>query len=280
MVHPQPDPDEAEEIRLFLEAICNEYGYDLRNYAPRSMQRRLHTALAKSGVRTLAELRSKVLSDPIFFGHVLDDLTVRVSEMFRDPTFYLTFRRRVVPLLRTYPLLNVWHCGCATGEEAYSTAILLAEEGLYERTQLYATDINSGALAFAKQGVYPESRAAQFGRNYQLAGGTGALSQYYTAAYDGIALRESLRRKILFFQHDLVCDQVFGEMHVIFCRNVLIYFQPELRSLVLEKLNQSARPAGFLCLGGSERLPRADAGLFTEFAPEERIYRQRPDTRG
>ena len=217
------------------------------------------------------------MSDPAFFGNVLEDLTVRVSDMFRDPGFYRVFRERVVPLLRTYPLLNIWHGGCATGEEVYSLAILLTEEGLYDRTQIYATDLSPAALEQAKLGVYSASRLSGFAANYEQSGGESPFSNYYTAAYDRIAIRESLRRKILFFQHDLVSDQVFSEAHVIFCRNVLIYFAPDLRQGVLGKLADSVCPGGFLCLGSAERLSRASGKAgesFTAFAPDERIYRR------
>jgi chemotaxis protein methyltransferase CheR len=268
------DRGEDQEIRLFLDAVHARYGYDLRGYTPSSIRRRVLAALAKSGLPHLPELRRKVVAEPAFFAAVLEDLTVRVSGMFRDPRFYRTFRARVVPLLRTYPLLNVWHCGCASGEEVYSSAILLAEEGLYERTQIYATDLSPTALEQARQGVYPASRLPTFAANYREAGGAADFSAYTTEAYDRVAIKESLRRKILFFQHDLVSDQVFSEMHVIFCRNVLIYFGPELRRRVLEKLRQSLRPGGFLCLGSAERLPLPADGSFSEFAADERIYRQ------
>jgi chemotaxis protein methyltransferase CheR len=262
---------EAIEIRLLLEAIQARYGYDLRDYAPASMRRRVRAALARSGLSHLGELQHRILGEPGFFAGVLDDLTVRVSEMFRDPSFYRAFRTRVVPVLRTYPLLKIWHSGCATGEEVYASAILLGEESLYERSQIYATDLSLGALEQGRQGVYSSEHLQTFAENYRESGGTSAFSSYYTEAYGRIAFHESLRRNVLFFQHDLVSDHVFGEMHVIFCRNVLIYFGHDLRALVLERFGQSLSPGGFLCLGSSERLPRSDA--FSEFSTEERIYR-------
>lgn len=263
----------ALEIRLLLEAIHGRYGYDLRGYAAGSMRRRVLAALAQSGCGHLGELQHRLLHDPRFFAGVLELLTVRVSDMFRDPQFFRAFRRQVAPLLRTYPLLNVWHTGCATGEEVYSTAILLSEEGLYDRVQIYATDLSGGALAEAKQGVYPSDRLAAYSANYQEAGGSGSLDEYFTEAYDRIAVKETLRRRVLFFEHDLVSDQVFAEMHVVFCRNVLIYFGSELRERVLRKLGQSTRAGGFLCLGSGEQLPRSLRHLFSEFAGPERIYR-------
>jgi chemotaxis protein methyltransferase CheR len=266
---------EALEIRLLLEAIYSRYGYDLREYDPTSIRRRVMAALVKSGLAHLGELQHKLLDEPEFFGHILEDLTIRVSELFRDPAFYRAFRTRVAPVLRTYPLLNIWHGGCATGEEPHSIAILLSEEGLYERCQIYATDLSLHALERARQGIYSAEHLDTLVSNYERSGGTGKLASYYTAAYDRIALKESLRRRILFFQHNLVSDQVFAEVQVIFCRNVLIYFGPGLRERVLDKLASSLSPGGFLCLGSSERLPPASpsARRFTEVAAKERIYR-------
>jgi chemotaxis protein methyltransferase CheR len=271
------DPDaevEAIEIRLFLEAVNAKYGYDLRDYAPASMGRRVLAALAKSGMRHLGELQHRVLSDAEFFGCVLEDLTVRVTTMFRDPEFYRAFRARVVPFLRTYPLLRVWHCGCATGEEVYADAIVLHEEGLLDRTQIYATDLNPLAVEHAKQGVYSAEHLSRFAENYLKAGGTGNFADYYTQGYDRIAMRESLRKQVLFFQHNLVGDHSFGEMQVVFCRNVLIYFGRDLKVRVLHKFTESLCPGGFLCLGSGERIVRArEDHSLVEFASEERIYR-------
>jgi chemotaxis protein methyltransferase CheR len=262
---------ETIEIRLLLEAIHERYGYDLRDYAPASMRRRVSAALARSGLNHLGELQHRLLGEPGFFAGVLDDLTVKVSEMFRDPGFYRAFRAQVAPVLRTYPLLKIWHSGCAAGEEVYASAILLSEEGLYERSQIYATDLSLGALEQARQGVYSSDHLQRFAENYRESGGASAFSSYYNQAYGRIAFHDSLRRNVLFFQHDLVSDHVFGEMHVIFCRNVLIYFGPDLRARVLDRFGQSLSPGGFLCLGSSERLPRSEA--FSEFSAEARIYR-------
>jgi chemotaxis protein methyltransferase CheR len=266
---------EALEVRLLLEAIHARYGYDLRDYAPTSMARRVRAALAKSRFAHLGELQHRLLHDPALFATVLEDLTVRVSEMFRDPSFYRAFRARVVPLLRTYPQLRIWHSGCATGEEVYTSAILLTEEGLLDRSQIYATDLSPHALEQAKDGVYSAQQLETFTENYQAAGGRSTCASYFTAAYDRVAVRESLRKNVLFFQHNLVSDHVFGEMQVIFCRNVLIYFANGLRERVLAKFAASLCPGGFLCLGSAERLP-ADRGPFSEFVAEERIYRYEP----
>jgi chemotaxis protein methyltransferase CheR len=266
---------EAIEIRVLLDAINARYGYDLRDYAPASMRRRVMAALAQSGLAHLGELQHRVLSDPQFFATVMDGLTVRVTELFRDPGFLLTLRQRVLPILRTYPLFKIWHAGCASGEEVYASAIILTEEGLYDRAQIYATALSHEALEQARQGIYSGRHAERVAASYRQAGGTADLSQYYTEAYDRIAMRESLRRNVVFFQHDLVSDHVFGEMNLIVCRNVLIYFGPTLKERVMEKFEQSLSPRGFLCLGTSERLgPDAAARAFTEFAGPDRIYRR------
>ncbi len=265
---------EAIEIRLLLEAIHAEYGYDLRDYAKTTMRRRVLAALVKSGLSHLGELQHQILGDPRLFAEVLDSLTVQVSEMFRDPSFYRAFRERVVPILRTYPLIRIWHAGCASGEEAYSSAILLSEEGLYERSHVYATDLSRQALDQAKQGIYAAEHLGSFAENHRQSGGASEFTSYFTVAYERLAMRDSLSRNVSFFQHNLVSDDVFGEMQVIFCRNVLIYFAQNLREAVLDKFARSLCPGGFLCLGSSEQLSKA-GGLraFTAFSAEERIYR-------
>jgi chemotaxis protein methyltransferase CheR len=261
------------EVRLLLDAIAARYGYDLRGYQPASLQRRVRAALIMSGAANLGQLQHQVLTDPRVFAAVLDHLTVQVSEMFRDPEFYSRFRREVVPVLRTYPQLKVWHAGCASGEEVYTSAILLSEAGLYERTQIYATDLSPAALERAKEGVYPAGRAAAFAANYAAAGGTSAFADYCTHVYDRIAMRESLRRNVVFFQHDLVSDHAFGEMQVIFCRNVLIYFGTELRTRVLTKFGHGLCRGGYLCLGSSEKIAAADHGAYAPVPGAARIYR-------
>jgi chemotaxis protein methyltransferase CheR len=269
------DEVEALEIRLVLEAIYAQYGYDLRDYTTSSMNRRVMAALRNSGLAHLGELQHKLLTDREFFTTVLDALTVRVTELFRDPSFHLTFRERVVPLLRTYPLFKIWHAGCASGEEVYATAITLVEEGLYERAQIYATDLSHEALDQARHGIYSAAQLGKFADNYKRSGGRAEISSYYTEAYDQIAMRESLRRNVVFFQHNLVSDHIFGEMNVIVCRNVLIYFGPDLKARVLRKFEQSLCPRGFLCLGNSEHLlPIGNQKTFEEFAGRERIYRR------
>ena len=266
---------EELEIRLLLEAIHAKYGYRFQDYAPGSMRRRVRVALARSGLRHLGELQHKLLVDPEFFASTLEDLTVRVSEMFRDPSFYRAFRESVIPLLRTYPLLKIWHAGCASGEEVYTMAILLTEESLYDRAQIYATDMSPMALEMAREGVYPEAQAAGFDRNYQESGGKLRLDEYYSSAYGHIVVKEGLRRNIVFFQHDLASDYALGEMHLVFCRNVLIYFGAELRDRALSTFSDCLGHGGFLCLGKNESLPAQAQASFATFSAPERIYRRR-----
>jgi chemotaxis protein methyltransferase CheR len=269
------EESENIELRLLLEAIHARYGYDLRDYSPASMLRRFQSILAKSGAKNLGDLQHHILTDATFFASILDDLTVQISEMFRDPAFYRSFREQVVPVLRTYPQLKIWHAGCAGGEEVYATAIVLAEESLIDRTQLYATDLSDGALERAREGVYSESRAALFAENYGASGGRGRFEDHFSRAYGRIAINESLRKKVVFFQHDLGTDYALGEMNVIFCRNVLIYFTQKLRERVVSLFSKSLSRNGFLCLGATERLSAQEKELFVAIAPGESIYRLR-----
>lgn len=271
---PEAKDQASPDLLGFLHAIFAQYGYDLRGYALPSLRRRVQAAVGRTGVCNVAELERKSLADPVFFADVLASLTIRVTEMFRDPAFFLAFRRHVVPMLRTSPHFTVWHAGCATGEEAYSVAVLLAEEGLGDRCQVYATDVSLPALESAKLGIYPENLAPTFEANYHRAGGRHRLDRYLTRAYGRIAICQSVRRNVVFFQHDLVGDHVFGLMDAVFCRNVLIYFGRELREAVVRKLAASVRQNGFLCLGRSEQPGRSGRLLFSDFAPEQRIYRR------
>jgi chemotaxis protein methyltransferase CheR len=266
---------EPIEIRLVLEAIYARYGYDFRGYAPDSIRRRVRALLAKSGLAHLGELQHRLLTEPEVFASLVDTLTVQVSELFRDPHFYRTFREQVIPVLRTYPRLKIWHAGCATGEEVYTTAMLFTEEGLYDRTQIYATDVSHGSLEHARAGVYPESVAGAFAHNYSLAGGKERFDDFWSRGYGRIAIREGLRKNIVFFRHDLASDYSLGEMHVIFCRNVLIYFGADLRTRVLDVFEKGLCRGGFLCLGGSESLTTAKVEAFVPFSPSERIYRRK-----
>jgi chemotaxis protein methyltransferase CheR len=268
------DEAEAIELELVFEAIHRRYGYDLREYVPETVTRRLHAALARSGAAHWGEFTHRLLHDPAWFRELLDQLTVQVSDMFRDPPFYAAFRERVVPLLRTYPTLKLWHAGCSSGEEVYATAILLREADLYERAQIYATDLSSKALDAAREGVYAHEQAASFAKNYEFSGGTRRFDDYYSSAYGRIAMKDELKKNVVFFEHNLATDYAIGEMHVIFCRNVLFYFDKALRQRVLGTFAAGLYRGGFLCLGATEAAPDDGARAFTGFAPEQRIFRR------
>jgi chemotaxis protein methyltransferase CheR len=266
---------EELELRLLLDAIHTCYGYDFRKYAVDSMRRRVAAAAAKVGVRHLGELQHRLLREPQTFSAILDVLTVRVTEMFRDPPVYQALRELVLPSLRTYPQLKIWHAGCASGEEAYATAILLSEAGLYERSQIYATDMSSVAVEQARDGVYPEGMLSDFARNYRDSGGQRDFDGYWSRAYGNISILPALKRNVHVFQHNLACDYSLGEMQLIVCRNVLIYFSDELRQRAFELFGAGLARGGFLCLGASEALPAQQRSKFQEVSGSARIYRQR-----
>jgi len=273
-----PEPAAAVqqlEVRLILEAIFSRYGYDFRKYAEDSMRRRVLAAAAKIGARHLGELQHRLLNEPEVFGSILDLLTVRVTAMFRDPSLYRALKQLVIPVLRTYPQLKVWHAGCASGEEVYATAILLTETGLYERAQIYATDMSGVAVEQAREGVYLEAALPEFAKNYREAGGDHDFDGYWSRAYGRISIRPALKKNVHFFQHDLVSDYSLGEMHLIFCRNVLIYFGEELRRRVFELFADGLARGGFLCLGASEALPADVRPRYQEVSAADRIFRQR-----
>jgi chemotaxis protein methyltransferase CheR len=216
----------------------------------------------------------RLLHDAAWFPELLDQLTVQVSDMFRDPNFYRVFRERVAPVLRTYPELKLWHAGCSSGEEVYATAILLLEEDLYERCQIYATDLSAKAVDAAREGVYPEQQARGFAENYRLSGGARRFEDYCSAGYGRIAMHEELKQNVVFFEHNLATDYAIGEMNVVFCRNVLFYFDGKLRHRVLDMLGQALRYGGFLCLGATEAAPEVPGRAFTAFSAEQRIFQR------
>ncbi len=271
----QPEDIEGIELRLVLEAIHARYGYDFREYSLESIKRRLNAAVAKTGSQNMGVMQHRLLHDSAFFASVLPCLTVRVTEMFRDPEFFLTVRRYLVPILRTYPQLKIWHAGCATGEEAYSMAILLHEEGLGDRSVIYATDIDASAISQAKEGIYSRDQGDIFLRNYKSAGGCASLDDYVTRAYSRVAIRENLRQRVSFFQHDLATDFALGEMQVILCRNVALYFTTSLRERVTTLFADGLCAGGFLCLGTSETIPTRLRDRFDAFRGEQRIFRKR-----
>lgn len=264
------------EARLLLDAIYQKYGYDFRDYAWASIKRRLLHRYRLGGFETLAAMQHRLLRDPEFFKTLLGDLTISVTEMFRDPSFYKALRDLVLPVLARQPFLRIWHAGCSSGEEVYSMAILLKEEGLAERVQIYATDMSESVLQRARDGIYPIGRMRQFTVNYQKGGGRESFSDYYTASYDSVIIDKSLRSRIVFANHNLVTDGVFGEMQMVVCRNVLIYFNNSLRNRVLGIFRQSLEDGGFLCLGTKESVMFSDvSGAFEEFSRTERIYRKK-----
>lgn len=266
---------ESLELRLLLEAIHEKSRYDFRDYAPASLKRRLTQAKDMLQCASLSELQHRVLHDPDIVPRLLPYLTVQVSEMFRDPAYFLTLRSQVLPHLRTYPSLKVWVAGCSAGEELYSLAILFREEGLESRTIFYATDINTEALKKAEAGVYEIERLALFTENHRRAGGHSSLSDYYTAAYGRAKFDQTLRRRTVFSDHSLVSDAVFAEVHLISCRNVLIYFNRELQDRAVGLFKDSLVRRGFLGIGSKESLRFcAHAGDFTEFNRTERIYQR------
>jgi chemotaxis protein methyltransferase CheR len=242
------------ELELLLEAIYRRFHHDFRGYSRASLRRRLRQALRDLGVRNLSALQEGLLHDAQVFPSLIRFLTVQVSDLFRDPEFFFTFRRDVVPVLRTYPLVRLWVAGCSTGEEAYSFAILLKEEGLLEKSMIYATDINTDALRRAEAGIYPSDRLETFTRNHRLSGAREELSAHYTAAYGSALFDRSLRQKILFSDHSLATDCGFAEMQVISCRNVLIYFERSLQTRALGLFRDSLCRRGFLGLGAQESL--------------------------
>jgi len=266
------------EFKLLIDAIFHMYHYDFRGYAQASLRRRLKTAMSRFDCRTLSQLQDKVVHDSSMFAALLDFLTIQVSEMFRDPAYFLALRERVVPLLRTYPSLKVWVAGCSAGEEAYSLAILLHEEGLLSKTIIYATDINTHTLQKAAAGVYGVGRIAGFTANHHQSGARSSLSDYYSAAYDRAVFNKSLKDHIVFSDHSLATDSVFAEVQLVSCRNVLIYFNRTLRDRALGLFREALCRRGFLGIGAKESLRfSAQADAFLDFAPAERIFQRRPE---
>jgi chemotaxis protein methyltransferase CheR len=270
-----PKSTEEIEIALLLEAIYQRYQYDFRDYSPGSVRRRLMQAQHHFDCRSLSMLQEKVLHEPTILPKLLDFLTIQVSEMFRDPLFFRTLREKVVPHLKTYPSLKVWVAGCGDGEELYSLAILFREEGLEERTIFYATELNPNALEKAKTGIYPLERIALFTENHRSSGGKSSLSDYYTAAYGAAVFDKTLRTRTVFSQHSLVSDEVFAEVQLVSCRNVLIYFSRDLQDRAIGLFKDSLVRGGFLGLGAKETLRFSrHFDSFADFAPAERIYRR------
>ncbi|MBS4097352.1 MAG: protein-glutamate O-methyltransferase CheR [Sulfuricella sp.] len=263
-------------VQLFIDMLRLRHGYDFRHYARASLRRRVMGLCRQLQVERAADLIPLVLHDDSLLPRVLAGLSVPVTEMFRDPEVFLYLRREILPLLKSFPRINIWQVGCATGEEAYSLAILLQEEDVYHRARIFSTDINDSALAQAEEGIFPAERIKEYSRNYFKAGGTRSLSDYYHAQYDLVKMDESLKANILFTHHNVVSDGVFGEMQLILCRNVLIYFDRELQARVQKLFCDSLVRGGILCLGMKESLaPRID-NEFRALDARLKIFRRLP----
>lgn len=253
------------EMDLLLEAVYRQYGHDFRQYAPASLKRRIALAMRQENVDTISGLQERVLHDPGSMERFLLTVSINVTSLFRDPEFFLLLRRKVLPIMGTYPFLRIWHAGCSTGEEVYSMAIMLEEEGLYDRCRIYATDMNNLVLRQAREGIFPASIVQQGTANYARAGGTKSLSEYYTSAYGDAKFRTTLRENIIFSQHNLALEGSFNEFHLILCRNVMIYFTKPLQQRVHELLYESMAMFGILGIGSKETL---------QFTPHESDYEQ------
>lgn len=263
----------SEELRSILEMIYEIYGYDFRGYSQSHVARRMHNTMSRHRIDSVDGLKFLIRTDQDFFQSLLLDLSVNVTEMFRDPHFFASIREEVIPLLRTYPYLKIWHAGCSTGEEVYSMAILLKEEGLLGKSIIYATDFNQSVLGKASQAIYPIDKIKQYSINYNLSGCSETLSDYFTVDNQYAKLSEELKQQVVFSDHNLVNDGVFGEMNIIICRNVLIYFNKELQSRIFRLFYDSLVNGGFLGLGSRESL--LFSGLNKEFTSlKDNIFRK------
>jgi chemotaxis protein methyltransferase CheR len=266
---------ERIEIGLLLEGIRRRWGYDFTHYSFTSLKRRLDLAREGAGLKHFTQLLDLLLHDQRSFDEFLKHMSVTVTEMFRDPPFYRAVREQVIPVLKTFPFVKIWHAGCATGEEVYSMAILLHEEGFLDRAHIYATDFNKHSLDVAEKGIYPSRNMEAYAANYSDSGGRRNFSEYYSAGYDLAKFRDSLKKRVTFSYHNLVTDGVFGEMNVVICRNVLIYFDKVLQDRVLTLFADSLRHGGFLCLGSKETLNFSSVKkLFDPLEGRQRIYKK------
>lgn len=261
------------EIDLLLEGIFHYYGYDFRNYAAPFLQRRISHRINTENLTTVSGLQEMVLHDSAVMERLFSDFSINVTEMFRDPSFFNLLRRKVIPKLKDYPAIRIWHVGCSTGEEVYSMAILLHEEGIYDKAQIYATDISTCCLEKAKQGIFPLEKMQLYTKNYIQSGGKKAFSEYYSVKKEQVTFHPFLRDNIVFFQHNLATDQSFNEFHMIICRNVMIYFNKNLQNHVHQLLYDSLYPSGFLGLGNREEVRFTGyAKYYNAFDSRERLY--------
>lgn len=264
------------EIKLFLDALYQRHGYDFRSYSMSHIKRRIHIKLKKDNLDNISQMIHKILYEKDYYEEVIREFSINVTEMFRDPSFFKYFREEIVPILKTYPQLKIWHAGCATGEEVYSMAIILKEEGLYDRTQIYATDFNHNSLESAKKGIYAIEDIREYTKSYLLSGGQNDFSDYYTSQYNRVIMNSSLKENITFYEHNLVIDQSFGVMNLIMCRNVLIYFDRNLQNKVFDLFNTSLKDHSFLCLGSKENLEHSSVMAdFKRYENEYKIYQKR-----
>ena len=263
-------------VRDITEAIYKKYGYDFRQYSEAHVTRRIMNRVKLSGLGDISQVKSEVMNNETFASQLLQDLSITVTEMFRDPDFYKSLRENVIPLLKTYPFIKIWHAGCSTGEEAYSVAIIMQEEGLYERTTIYATDFNQQVLNKAKEGIFSNGLMKEYTTNYQLSGGKESFLNYYISDYEHVIVNQSLKRNIVWANHNLVTDSVFAEVHLILCRNVLIYFETELQNKVQKIFYDSLINGGILCLGSKEGLRFTDLRAeYTELDKQQRIFKKK-----
>jgi chemotaxis protein methyltransferase CheR len=264
-----------ESIDILLNDLLELYGYDFTNYSRASLKRRINRLFSLDKFPSFAEFRYRLKSDPEYLTRFVEEVTVNVTEMFRDTSFYKALREEVLPILGTYPMIRIWHAGCATGEEVYSMAIMLQEANLLHKSLLYATDINPNVLKKARGGIFPLIQMKQYSENYIHAGGKKEFSTYYTANYNFAKFDENLQEKMIFSTHNLVCDHSFNEFQLILCRNVLIYFEKELQNRALGLFDKSLEKLGFLCLGAKESLRFSPiTKKFKQHSDKEKIYRK------
>jgi chemotaxis protein methyltransferase CheR len=264
-----------ENVEVLINDLLNIHGYDFSSYSKASLKRRVTRLYSLDGFSNFNDLRHRVKADPGYFGHFLEEITVNVTEMFRDPLFYKVLREEVLPVLATRPFIRIWHAGCSTGEEVYSMAILLHEANLLEKSLLYATDINPEVLEKLRSGIFSMSQLKQYSENYILSGGQKDFSSYYTAKYDLVKFNEIFRKKLVISTHNLVSDSSFNEFQLILCRNVLIYFQKDLQDKVISLFYQSLEPLGFLALGSKESLNYSPVKeKFKQLENKEKIWRK------
>jgi len=263
-----------EEIDMLLNDLLEVHGYDFTNYSRASIKRRITRLINIDKFQDFSKFKIHVRNDRYYFKRFIEEITVNVTEMFRDPLFYKTLRTQILPVLATYPLIRIWHAGCSTGEEVYSMAIILHEANLLHKSLIYATDINPGVLKKGIDGIFPLSRMKQYSENYILSGGTHDFSEYYSAKYNRAKFNEQLRTKVIFATHNLVTDHSFNEFQLILCRNVLIYFDKDLQQKVLTLFDQSLEQLGFLGLGSKETINFSSLAADYRQVNKEKIWRK------